>query len=87
MDVEWCIAECMAQQRHQLDRGFSDFMDATAAHLRKVSLLRKALVGLIGSEAPNELSQMLIAIESLPASEADKAVTINAIRALIQTSN
>jgi len=47
--------------------------------------LRKALVGLVGADTKEELEKMEAAIRILPAPDADKAVTINAIHALLDT--
>ena len=49
-------------------------------------LLRKALVGLVGADDPAELRNMELIMRSLPAPEADKAATINAIHALLETA-
>jgi hypothetical protein len=48
--------------------------------------LRKALIGLVGAEKPEELAQMEHAIRMLPAPDADKASTINALHAIRDTS-
>ena len=50
-----------------------------------VALLRKALSGLIGVETKSDLEQMEAAMRFVPAPDADKAVSINAIRALLAT--
>lgn len=50
-------------------------------------LLRKALVGLVGADDPAELRNMELIMRSLPAPEADKAATINAIHALLETQD
>jgi hypothetical protein len=50
-----------------------------------IAMLRSALVGLIGADTEPELRQMEATIRLLPASEADKAVSINAIHALLET--
>ncbi len=47
--------------------------------------LRKALCGLVGAEDVEELKEMKATIHILPAPEADKIATINAINALIET--
>lgn len=49
------------------------------------AMLRSALIGLIGAESEQELRQMEVAMRVLPAPEADKAVSINAIHALLAT--
>lgn len=51
-----------------------------------IAMLRAALVGLIGVSEPEELRMMETALRTLPAPEADKAVTINAIHALLETA-
>lgn len=50
-----------------------------------ITMLRSALVGLIGADGKEELQAMEAAIRLLPAPEADKAVSINAIHALLST--
>lgn len=50
------------------------------------AILRKALVGLVGAESREELEQMEMVIRVAPVPDADKASTINAIHALIQTA-
>lgn len=51
-----------------------------------VAILRAALVGLIGADTEPELRQMELVIRSLPIMpEAQKAVSINAIHALLAT--
>jgi len=50
-----------------------------------VAMLRAALVGLIGADSEQELRQMEATMRLLPAPEADKAVSINAIHALLAT--
>lgn len=47
--------------------------------------LRKALIGLVGAEKPEELEGMEAAIRLLPAPDEDKANTINAIHAIRDT--
>lgn len=51
-----------------------------------IAILRSALTGLIGAESETELRQMELAIRSMPVPDADKAVSINAIHALIKTT-
>lgn len=51
----------------------------------RVVLLRAALVALIGADGKNDLQQMEAVLRQLPAPEADKAVSINAIHALLAT--
>jgi hypothetical protein len=52
---------------------------------RTIEKLRSALVGLVGSSDPKELKEMELAIRLMPAPEKDKAVTINAIDALLDS--
>ena len=49
------------------------------------AMLRSALVGLVGADGEHELKQMEAAMRVLPAPDADKAVSINAIHALLAT--
>ena len=53
---------------------------------KKIRLLRDALVGLVGASEINILEQMELALRLVPAPKADKAVSINAIHALINTA-
>jgi hypothetical protein len=48
-------------------------------------LLRNALIGLIGASDKAGLEQMELFMRSIPAPEKDKAVSINAIHALLAT--
>ena len=50
-----------------------------------IALLRSALVGLIGADTEQELREMEAMMRLLPAPEADKIVSINAIQALLAT--
>ena len=50
-----------------------------------IALLRGALVGLIGADGEDDLRQMEATMRLLPAPDADKAVSINAIHALLAT--
>ncbi len=50
-------------------------------------MLRKALVALVGADDPDELRSMELVMRGLPAPEADKAATINAIHALLHTQD
>lgn len=52
---------------------------------RHVAMLRAALVGLIGADSEQDLRQMEATMRLLPAPDADKAVSINAIHALLAT--
>lgn len=85
MTIDWCIAEAKAQEKDQLDPEFSRFMAATALHLKNAATLRAALVGLVGADDKDELRKMDAALRLLPVPESDKAVTINAINALLAT--
>ncbi|MEY2632458.1 MAG: hypothetical protein RIR00_1112 [Pseudomonadota bacterium] len=51
----------------------------------QAAMLRAALVGLVGADDEDELRQMEAALRLLPAPDSDKAVTINAIHALLAT--
>jgi hypothetical protein len=53
--------------------------------VRDRAMLRSALVGLVGADNKTELQAMEAAMRLLPAPEEDKAVTINAIHALLAT--
>lgn len=61
-------------ERHPMRKAESD-----------VAMLRAALVGLIGADSEQELRTMEAAMRLLPAPDADKAVSINAIHALLAT--
>ena len=50
-----------------------------------IAMLRAALVGLVGADSEQELRQMEATMRLLPAPDADKAVSINAIHALLAT--
>ena len=50
-----------------------------------IALLRSALAGLIGADTEQELREMETMMRLLPAPEADKIVSINAIQALLAT--
>lgn len=50
------------------------------------AMLRKALIGLIGAESRVELEQMEAVMGLLPVPDADKAISINAIHALLATA-
>lgn len=51
----------------------------------KILKLRSALAGIIGASTKDELETMEIAIRTMPAPDADKAVSINAIHVLLET--
>lgn len=53
----------------------------------KVQLLRKALSDLVGVDTPADLKQMEAMIRMLPVPDSDRAITINAIQALLQTAD
>jgi hypothetical protein len=61
-------------ERHPMRKAESD-----------VAMLRAALVGLVGADSEQELRQMEATMRLLPAPDADKAVSINAIHALLAT--
>ena len=52
----------------------------------KISKLRNALVGLIGTSVEMELRTMELALRATPGVEQDKIAAINAIHAIIETS-
>ena len=62
-------------ERHPMRKAESD-----------IRMLRAALVGLIGASEEAELRDMEVAMRMLPAPEEDKAVSINAIHALLATA-
>jgi hypothetical protein len=71
----------------------NDILDPDVDHLAlhpkfaaNNKLLRDALAALVGSGDVTELRSMELAMRQLPAPDADKAVTINAIHALIATA-
>lgn len=53
----------------------------------KIAKLRRALIGLVGAETRDELEQMEVMMRLVPAPDADKAVSINAIHALLETAD
>lgn len=68
----------------------TDHIKVCKAHpLRKaeadIALLRSALAGLIGVSTEPELRQIKKIMRSLPVPDADKAVSINAIHAMLAT--
>ncbi len=59
---------------------------AFAAHVKhqtRVEPIRSALAGLVGADGKEELEQMEAVMRAMPAPAQDKAVTIDAIHALI----
>lgn len=50
-----------------------------------IEKLRAALIGLVGAGTEQELQQMEAALQLLPAPDEDKAVSVNAIHALLAT--
>lgn len=66
-----------AQKRHAIN--------AQEEIEKRVVLLRAALVALIGADGKDDLQQMEMVLRQLPAPESDKAVSINAIHALLAT--
>lgn len=61
--------------------------ERTLAAERKVQVLRKALIALVGADTPEDLKQMEATIRMLPVPDSDRAITINAIQALLQTAD
>lgn len=53
----------------------------------KIKKLRGALIGLVGVSNENELEAMEVALRSIPAPNADKIASINAINVLLETMN
>ena len=53
----------------------------------KVTLLRNALIGLVGASERSELEQIEAVLRSAPAPDHDKVAMINAIRAIINTED
>jgi hypothetical protein len=51
----------------------------------EASNLRRALVGLVGMDGKQDLEQMEMTMRFMPAPDADKAASINAIHALLAT--
>lgn len=62
-----------------------DLMEAADLLAKRFAILRAAVVGLVGSDDREELEQMEMAIRIAPVPECDKAASINAIRALLET--
>ncbi len=52
---------------------------------RKIEILKKALIGLVGVETREELEQMEIEVRSLPAHDSVKVPSIIAIHTLLET--
>lgn len=61
-------------ERHPMRRAEAD-----------ITLLRSALIGMIGVDTEHDLKQMEAMVRTQPAPEADKVVAINAIHALLAT--
>ena len=63
--------------------------ESIESQLKKITddnaLLRKALVGLVGSDTKEELEATEAAIRMMPVPEVDRMNTINAIQALLRT--
>lgn len=53
---------------------------------QKISMLRNALVQLVGAGTRKELEAMELAIRTMPGPAADRIAAIDAIRALIETA-
>lgn len=72
------------------DKVLTDHIAACEKHpMRAVvdqrDLLRKALVGLVGADSLEELRAMELMMRTLSAPASDKAATIDAIHALLET--
>lgn len=72
------------------DKVLTDHIKICKKHpMRKLEenyqMVRKALVGLVGAETEKELDEMEAGIRTLPVSDHDRMVTINAIDALRKT--
>ena len=81
----------LQQMLHQARCGvFTDHIKGCEHPMRKaeadIALLRSALARLIDADTEEELRQMEAALRLLPAPAADKAVSINAIHALLITA-
>lgn len=61
--------------------------ERTLAAERKFQILRKALSALVGADTPEDLKQMEAMIRMLPVPDSGRAITINAIQALLQTAD
>ena len=86
----YCGHEYPQDARASGSKVLTDHIKICGQHpLRKaesdIALLRSALVGLIGAGSAEELRQMEVAMRLLPAPAEDKAVSINAIHALLAT--
>lgn len=74
------------------DKVLTDHIRQCEKHpMKKISdehaMLRKALVGLVGSDDPKELELIEGTIRVMPVPDVDRMNTINAIQALLQTSS
>ena len=77
-------AAVMRNNNELLDQRFG-LMEQVGTLNAENARLRSALVGLIGADSEQELRQMEATMRLLPAPEEDKAVSINAIHALLAT--
>lgn len=68
-----------------LDSGEASANGEAAKQSAYVATLRSALIGLVGAEDETELRGMEATMRLLPAPEADKVASINAIQALLAT--
>ena len=53
----------------------------------KIEKLRKALIGLVGTETIEELEQIELGIRMSSAPDSDKTLMLNAVRALVETES
>ena len=68
-----------------LSGGCCEVDEWAASEIERLRTLRAALVGLVGVDGAEELRQMEVTMRLLPAPAEDKAVSINAIHALLAT--
>ena len=85
--METQLTEVLRGGRQCDEDGTEIIMSRQACHeaADQIVRLRSALAGLIGADTETELQQMEVAIRMLPAPDTDKAVSINAIHALLAT--
>lgn len=63
----------------------SPFLQELRKQDEKIAVLKKALAGLVGTDKKEELEQMDLVARAMVIPDADRANTINAIRALLET--
>jgi hypothetical protein len=83
-DIRWLLEQNRAQAL-EIVRMLTQHADDIASFERQRARLRAALVGLVGVDGKDELEQMEAVMRLTPAPAQDKAVTIDAIHALIAT--